>query len=89
MKFNVTEIEFDLDDDYANGFKLTYDEEIELYLSEVGDGDPDLQFTPQEEFVMHQRCLGRWTAYNEDDLRNRIFDFIGYHAEHLKYEVRK
>ena len=62
--------------------------EIELYLSEVGDGDPDLQFTPEEEFVMHQRCLGRWTAYNEDDLRNRIFDFIGYHAEHLKYEVR-
>ena len=53
-----------------------------------GDGDPDLQFTPQEEYVMHQRCLGRWTAYNEDDLRNRIFDFIGYHAEHLKYEVR-
>ena len=42
--------------------------EIELYLSEVGDGDPDLQFTPQEEYVMHQRCLGRWTAYNEDDL---------------------
>ena len=39
--------------------------EIELYLSEVGDGDPDLQFTPQEEYVMHQRCLGRWTAYNE------------------------
>ena len=62
--------------------------EIELYLSEVGDGDPDLQFTPEEEYVMHQRCLGRWTAYNEDDLRNRIFDFIGYHAEHLKYEVR-
>ena len=22
--------------------------EIELYLSEVGDGDPDLQFTAQE-----------------------------------------
>ena len=38
--------------------------EIELYLSEVGVGDPDLQFTPQEEYVMHQRCLGRWTAYN-------------------------
>ena len=30
MKFNVTEIEFDFDDDYANGFKLTFDEEIEL-----------------------------------------------------------
>ena len=62
--------------------------EIELYLSEVGDGDPDLQFTAQEEYVMHQRWLGRWTAYNEDDLKARIFDFIGYPAEHLKYEVR-
>ena len=30
MKFNVTEIEFDFDDHYANGFKLTFDEEIEL-----------------------------------------------------------
>ena len=26
--------------------------DIELYLGEVGDGDPDLQFTPQEEYVM-------------------------------------
>ena len=91
MKFNETDVEFDIDDRYSNDdfTCLSFDEEIELYLSEVGDGDPDLQFTPQEEFVMHQRCLGRWTAYNEDDLRNRIFDFIGYHAEHLKYEVRK
>ena len=90
MKFNVTDVEFDFDDMYSNDdfTCLSFDEEIELYLSEVGDGDPDLQFTPQEEYVMHQRCLGRWTAYNEDDLRNRIFDFIGYHAEHLKYEVR-
>ena len=67
--------------------------EIELYLSEVGDGDPDLlnnlnNLHPKRNIMMHQRCLGRWTAYNEDDLRNRIFDFIGYHAEHLKYEVR-
>ena len=30
MKFNVTDVEFDFDDDYANGFKLTLDEEIEL-----------------------------------------------------------
>ena len=62
--------------------------DIELYLCEVGDAAPDLQFTPQEEYVMHQRCLGRLTAYNEDDLRNRIYDFIGYHAESLTYEVR-
>ena len=28
MKFNVREVEFDFDDDYANGFKLTFEEEI-------------------------------------------------------------
>ena len=38
--------------------------EIELYLCEVGDGDPELQYTQQEEYVMHQRCLGRWRAKN-------------------------
>ena len=42
--------------------KLFYVTYVDLYLSEVGDGDPDLQFTPQEEYVMHQRCLGRWKA---------------------------
>ena len=30
MNFNVKKIEFDFDDDYANGFDLTFDEEIEL-----------------------------------------------------------
>ena len=63
--------------------------DIELYLSEVGDGDPDLQFTQQEEYVMHQRCLGRWKAKNEDDLKNQIIDFIGFPVETIHYEVRK
>ena len=63
--------------------------EIELYLCEVGDGDPELQYTQQEEYVMHQRCLGRWRAKNEDDLRNQIYDFIGYPVETIKFEVRK
>ena len=62
--------------------------DIELYLSEVGDGDPDLQFTDQEEYVMHQRCLGRWTARNEKHLKSRIEDFIGYPVEDIKYEVK-
>ena len=62
--------------------------DIDLYLSEVGDGDPDLQFTQQEEYVMHRRCLGRWTARNEKHLKERIFDFIGYHVEDIKYEVK-
>jgi len=62
--------------------------DIELYLSEVGDGDPDLQFTDQEEYVMHRRCLGRWTAKDEDDLKDKIYDFIGYHPEFIDYEVK-
>ena len=36
--------------------------DIDLYLSEVGDGDPLWQLTKQEEYVLHRRCLGRWTA---------------------------
>ena len=62
--------------------------DIELYLSEVGDGDPDLQFTDQEEYVMHRSCLGRWTAKDEDELKDKIFDFIGYHVEDISYEVK-
>ena len=30
MKSNVTDIEFDFDDDYAEESKLTFDEEIEI-----------------------------------------------------------
>ena len=63
--------------------------EIELYLSEVGDGDPDLQFTPEEEYVMHQRCLGRWRAKDENDLKQKILDFIGYPVEYIEYEVKQ
>ncbi len=41
MKFNVTEVEFDFDDDYANGFKLTSDEEIELRDLALGVWESD------------------------------------------------
>ena len=62
--------------------------EIELYLSEVGDGDPDLQFTPQEEYIMHQRCLGRWTAYNEDDLIEEITASTGWCIKSIDYDIQ-
>ena len=62
--------------------------EIELYLSEVGDGDPDLQFTPEEEYVMHQRCLGRWTAHNEDDLVEEVTTASGFCIRKIDYEVQ-
>lgn len=41
MKFNVTDIEFDLTDDYANGFDLTFDEEIELHDLSLGVWEAD------------------------------------------------
>ena len=41
MKFNVKEVEFDFDDDYANGFKLTFDEEIELHDLALGVWEAD------------------------------------------------
>ena len=41
MKFNVTEIEFDFDDDYANGFKLTFDEEISIRDQALGVWEAD------------------------------------------------
>ena len=63
--------------------------DIDLYLSEVGDGDPEWQLTKQEEYVLHRRCLGRWTANNEDDLKNKKLDFIGYHVESITYQIRK
>ena len=62
--------------------------DIDLYLSEVGDGIPEFQLTPQEEYVLNRRCLGRWTAKDEDDLKEKIFDFIGYHPEFIDYEVK-
>ena len=41
MKFNVTDIEFDLTDDYANGFDLTFDEERELHDLSLGVWEAD------------------------------------------------
>ena len=67
-------------------YKVT---DIELYTTEVWDGDPELQLTQQEEYVLNQRCLGRWRAKNEDDLREKIFDFSGFPVETIKYQIRK
>ena len=41
MKFNVTEVEFDFDDDYAEESKLTFDEEIELRDLALGVWEAD------------------------------------------------
>ena len=41
MKFKVTEVEFDFDDDYAEESKLTFDEEIEIRDLALGVWDAD------------------------------------------------
>ena len=41
MNYNVTDIEFDFDDDYANGFDLTFDEEIAIRDSALGVWEAD------------------------------------------------
>ena len=41
MKFNVTEDQFDFDDDYAEESKLTFDEEIEIRDLALGVWDAD------------------------------------------------
>ena len=41
MKYNVTEIEFDFDDDYAEESILTFDEEIEVRDLALGVWEAD------------------------------------------------
>ena len=63
--------------------------EIELYTTEMGDGIPEFMLSDKEVYVLNQRCLGRWTAKNEDDLRDQIFDFSGFPVETINYEVKQ
>ena len=60
MKFNVTEIEFDFDDDYANGFKLTFDEEIELRDLALGVWEAD----NEEDLIEEITCSSGWLVKN-------------------------
>ena len=41
MKYNVTEVQFDFDDDYAEESKLTFDEEIEIRDLALGVWEAD------------------------------------------------
>ena len=51
MNYNVTDIEFDFDDDYANGFDLTFDEEIELRDLALGVWEADNEYDLIEEIT--------------------------------------
>jgi len=62
MKFNVTDIEFDFDDDYANGFKLTFEEEITLRDLALGVWDAD----DEDDLIEEITAASGWCIKNID-----------------------
>ena len=73
MKFNVTQIEFDFDDDYAD---TVCNSELDVYFiaSEV-----DRKEVTEEH-------LGVWEADNEDDLIEEITAASGWCIKSIDYE---
>ena len=63
--------------------------DIEFYLDEIGDGDPDLQLSYDEEIAIRDQHLGRYEANNENDLIDLITDKSGYEITNIYYEIRK
>ena len=60
---------------------------IELYTTEMGDGDPELMLSDQQVYVLNQRCLGRWKAKDEKDLLDQIFNLAGFPVETMTYKT--
>ena len=61
--------------------------DIELYTTEMGDGDPEWMLSAQEVYVLNQTCLTRWEAKDEDDLLDRIFNYSGFPVETMTYKI--
>ena len=61
--------------------------DIELYTTEMGDGDPEWMLSDQEVYVLNQRCLARWEAKDEEDLLDRIFNYSGFPVETMTYKT--
>ena len=62
MKFNVTEVEFDFDDDYAEESKLTFDEEIEIRDLALGVWDAD----DEDDLIEEITAASGWCIRNID-----------------------
>ena len=62
MKFNVTEVEFDFDDDYAEESKLTFDEEIEIRDLTLGVWDAD----DEDDLIEEITAASGWCILNID-----------------------
>ena len=67
-----------------NRYQVT---DIELYTTEMGDGDPEWMLSDQEVYVLNQRCLARWEAKDEEDLLDRIFNYSGFPVETMTYKT--
>ena len=63
MKFNVTEVEFDFDDDYAEESKLTFDEEIELRDLALGVWDAE----DEDDLIEEVTTACGWCIKNIDN----------------------
>ncbi len=61
--------------------------DIELYTTEMGDGDPEWMLSDQQVYVLNQRCLGRWKAKDEEDLLDQIFNLAGFPVETMTYKI--
>ena len=61
--------------------------DVELYTTEMGDGDPEWMLSDQEVYVLNQRCLARWEAKDEEDLLDRIFNYSGFPVETMTYKT--
>ena len=72
MKFNVTEVEFDFDDDYANGFELTFDEEIELRDLTLGVWEAD----DEDDLLEEITAAAGWCVRNIEDLCDYGFNML-------------
>ena len=75
MKFNVTEIEFDFDDDEANT---------------VCNSDLETFFIASESVRREvvEENLGVWEADNEDDLIEEITTTIGWCIKSIDYDIQ-
>ena len=62
--------------------------DIEFYLDEIGDGDPDLQLSYDEEIAIRDQHLGRYEVDNENDLIDLITDKSGYEITNIYYDIQ-
>lgn len=69
-----------------NKYQIT---DMELYTTEMGDGDPEWMLSDKEVYVLNQRCIGRWKAKDEDDLLEQVFNLTGFPVETMTYKTNK